>query len=293
MAYSIRVSDHMLRSPYLLDIDTNLAEAGARLRDSRLDCAPVSDAGNLAGVVTLRDLQVARAVGASEWRVRLRDLPLHHAYVTTPDATIQQVAQAMIVHKIEYALVQEHDALLGVVSWSEVVSTLADLSLPMPAEPASATAADVRNLILVEHANLRRLLRRVEYNARKVLTTPVPSDSDLQDAYESAHTLCMAVASELELEDDLLAPALEAVDAWGKVRAERLRSEHAEQKVVLRSYVRALERLATSDRGGQLLVPLVQQLVDGLKEQLRVEEDQVLRPELLSDLPTSNAVETG
>jgi hypothetical protein len=51
--------------------------------------------------------------------------------------------------------------------------------------------------------------------------------------------------------------------------------------------------LSVSDRSGQLLVPLLQQLVDGLSDQLHAEEELVLRSELLSELPVAGAVETG
>lgn len=293
MSYPMRVSEHLARTPVLLDVDTPLSQAAIQLREAQLDCAPVVENGNLCGMVTSRDLQLSRALRAWEHGMRLRDLPLQHAYVTTPEAALPQVAQAMVLHKVEYALVQDQDVVLGVVSWSDVLSALVDRTLPGALADASLPATHVRDLILMEHANLKRLFRRVERAARRVLTTPVPGDTDLQDAYEAAHTLCLVMTSELELEDHLLAPALEAVDAWGKVRAERLRSEHAEQQLVLRSYLRALERISACDQSGQLLVPLLQQLVDGLRDQLHAEEERVLRSELLSDLPLAGAVETG
>lgn len=294
MTYPMRVSEHLARTPALLDIDTPLSQAASLLRDAQLECAPVVENGNLCGLITSRDLQLARALRAWEHGMRLRDLPLQHAYVTTPEASLPQVAQAMVLHKVEHALVQDQDTVLGMVSWSDLTAALVDRAmLARKFDGSHLPADDVRDLILMEHANLRRLFRRVERAARLVLTTPVPSESDLQDAYEAAHTLCLVMTSELELEDHLLAPALEAVDAWGKVRAERLRSEHAEQRLVLRSYLRALDRLSMCDRSGQLLVPLLQQLVDGLRDQLHAEEERVLRAELLSDLPVAGAVETG
>ena len=292
MTYPMRVSEHLAQTPALLDIDTPLAQAAITLRETQLECAPVVENGKLCGLVTARDLQLARALRAWEHGMRLRDLPLQHVYVTTPDASLSQVAQAMVLHKVAYALVQEGEVSLGSVSWRDVAAALAEIAAASTLDD-SLPVTHVRDLILMEHANLRRLFRRVERAARRVLSSPVPSDSHLQDAYEAAHTLCMAMSSELELEDHLLAPALEAVDAWGKVRAERLRSEHAEQQQVLRSYLRALERLSACDRSGQLLVPLLQQLVDGLRDQLHTNEERVLRSELLSDLPLAGAVETG
>ncbi|HEX6240359.1 MAG TPA: CBS domain-containing protein [Polyangiales bacterium] len=293
MTYPMRVSEHLARTPALLDLDTPLAQAANTLREAQLECVPVVHNGTVCGVITARDLQLARALRAWEHGMRLRDLPLQHAYVTSPDASLSQVAHALVLHKVAYALVQEGDVLLGIVSWRDVASALGEIAAAATSGEADLPAPHVRDLILMEHANVRRLFRRVERAARRVLKSAVPSDAHLQDAYEAAHTLCRVMASELELEDHLLAPALEAVDAWGKVRADEMRRQHAEQQLVLRSYLRALDRLSTCDRSGQLLVPLLQELVDGLKDQLHAEEEGVLRCELLSDLPLAGAVETG
>lgn len=293
MSYPMRVGDHMMQAPYFLDIGTSVAEAARSLREWHVDFAPVLELGKLYGLIAARDLVLSRELGSADHSVRLRDVPLRQVYVTTPDAALPRVARAMAAQKLDCALVQDGETLLGLLTLHEATSALLDLSGLDDLAPLETSGAEVRSLILLEHANVRRLLRRVERSAHRILASPFPLDADLTEAYESAHTLCLVMASELELEDHLLAPALEAVDAWGKVRADRMRVEHAQQTLVLRSYLRALERLSASDRAGQVLVALVQQLVDGLQDHLLRDEAHILRADLLSDLPLTSVVETG
>jgi iron-sulfur cluster repair protein YtfE (RIC family) len=148
-------------------------------------------------------------------------------------------------------------------------------------------------MILTEHASIRRLLRRVELAALRIGAGCTPDPRDVRDAYEAAHVLCATMAAHFEHEEQLLAPALETLDAWGKVRAEQMRADHAEQGLVLTSYLTTLEQLASSDRSGKVLSALISRLVESLRSDMRAEEEGVLRADLLRDDPTASVVECG
>jgi hemerythrin-like domain-containing protein len=163
---------------------------------------------------------------------------------------------------------------------------------PDAIEP-SIDPSKVRDIILIEHANIRRLLQQVEQAARRVLGLAAPQPGDLHDVHRLACRLCAAMEGHVELENQLLAPALELLDAWGKVRADRLRAEHAEQTLMLRDYLSALNGLSGSGRTGPALASIAQQLVDYLRRDMQAEEQCLLRPDLLCDDPTAAVVEAG
>lgn len=171
-------------------------------------------------------------------------------------------------------------------------SFVRDCIVPSPHTEALAPG-QVRSMILTEHASIRRLLRRVELAARRVGAGTTPDARDVQLAYEAAHVLCATMAAHFEHEEHLLAPALEALDAWGKVRAEQMRADHAEQGLVLQSYLTTLRQLSSSDHSGKVLVALIARLVESLRSDMRAEEEGVLRADLLRDDPTASVVECG
>lgn len=298
MPYPMRARDHMTRALCTIECDASLSQASMSMIARAVDAAVVVDDAELAGLITERDVRIARELTGATRSLRLRDIPLRDVYLTTLDAPLVQIARAMTQQRFDYALVQEQGQWVGLLSLQDAVAALVDIAgghAPSAEAdaPTDSSLVDLRELLLLEHANVRRLLRRVEHIARRILATPIPHDSDLSEAFELGGTLCEAMSSELDLEDHLLAPVLETLDAWGKLRAQRLRADHAQQKLVLQSYLRTLERLAASDRAGQVIVSLLQQLVDGLREHLRSEEEHVLTPDVLSELANAGSVESG
>jgi CBS domain-containing protein len=293
MSYAPSVRDHMTPISHFLELSSSLSSAAASLRHLGVDCMPVVDEGSLCGLLLGHDLAVAQELGHSAHDVLVRDLPLQDVYLASPDAALVHVAREMATLKVGCAVIQEGVHVVGMLSWQAAMAALVEANyLERTLEP-DRSPSEVRSLILMAHVNIRRLLRRVERTARKILTTPVPQPSDLEAAYQSAHMLCNAMAAHLDLEDHVLAPALEALDAWGKVRADKLRSEHAEQTLVLHSYLRALERVSGSRHAGSALGALVQQLVASLRTDMQTEEETLLRPDLLCDDPTAVVVEAG
>ncbi len=91
-----------------------------------------------------------------------------------------------------------------------------------------------RSVLLSQHQRLRQLIAALREAAASVLAA---SDEPLQ---KRALALACAIGvfgndlrTHLAAEEDLLGPVLRHVDAWGPVRLELLRAEHAHQRAVL------------------------------------------------------------
>jgi len=287
------VREHMTPLTHSIELSASLSAAANVLRHFGSACMPVVDGGVVCGLLSDRELTLVRELGHSMHDLELRDVPLHDVYATSVEAPLLHVAHAMAQQSISYALVKDGATVVGLLSWQTAMSALVECADRNASYDRERDPSEVRRLILLEHGNLRRLLRRVEETARKILSTPVPQESQLDAAYQAAHTLCVAMQTHLKLEDHVLAPALEALDAWGKVRADRLRSEHAEQTRVLHSYLDALEQLPGSGAPPSALAVLAQQLVRSLRADMDGEEATLLRADLLCDDATNAIVEAG
>ena len=286
------VRDHMTAVPESIDVGASLSAAASSLRRANLDSITVLDAGALTGLLHGRDLMLLQELGVSAHDVTLRDLPLDDVYLTTPDAPLSMVVRAMAIQRVGCAVVQDQQRVVGLLPWHAAVLGLTQTVSEIP-PPAERSPSEVRRLILTEHANIRRLLRRVERAARRIIRVPLVEERDLAIAHQSALTLCAVMESHFQLENRLLAPALEALDAWGKVRADRLRAEHREQVELLHGFLRALERVAQSVPAAPVLASLVQELVDNIRADMQAEEETLLRADLLCDDPTAVVVEAG
>jgi Hemerythrin HHE cation binding domain len=93
---------------------------------------------------------------------------------------------------------------------------------------------DRRALLLAQHKRLRERIVEVGEAAANVLAC---SDAELPGRAEELTRALAAFTSDMNLhlgaEEELLGPILERLDAWGPVRLELLRSEHAHQRAIL------------------------------------------------------------
>ena len=91
-----------------------------------------------------------------------------------------------------------------------------------------------RALLLLQHKQLRERIVEVGEAAANVLAC---SEGELAGRASELTQAVMAFAEDMNLhlaaEEELLGPVLERLDAWGPVRLELLRSEHAHQRTLL------------------------------------------------------------
>jgi len=137
-----------------------------------------------------------------------------------------------------------------------------------------------RTLLLLQHKQLRERIVEVGEAAANVLAC---SESELVGRADELKRAVVEFADDLNLhlsaEEELLGPILERLDAWGPVRLELLRSEHAHQRALLHTLHtdRSLEPREMARR--------VRSLVADVLVDMNAEERDLLAEGLLRDDP--------
>ena len=127
-----------LMSPLVKTIERNdeLLIADTVMRNERIRHLPIlDDAGRLVGIVSQRDLflnALVRALGhesAARDRalgsIAVKEIMTEDVVTTTPDALIAAAAQVMVDRKIGCLPVVEDNAVVGILSESDIVSAVA------------------------------------------------------------------------------------------------------------------------------------------------------------------------
>lgn len=134
---------------------------------------------------------------------------------------------------------------------------------------------EVREVILADHAALRVRLDLLRRAIRVADTSGDPSA-----LMELLPSLLDHLSAHLALEDQLLAPTLKTIDAWGPEREKRLAEEHGAQREWIAECRRRLE--ATEGDTGELAVQALV-MIGRIEEDMVHEEGDALGPHLLSD----------
>jgi len=140
--------------------------------------------------------------------------------------------------------------------------------------------ANRRSILLSQHQRLRDLIETLRQAAGSVLTS---RDEALE---QRAAWLAGAIGSfgaelnaHLATEEDLLGPVLERVDAWGPLRLELMRVEHAHQRAVLDA-LRTDRKLHARDMAKRAWSLTIDVLAD-----MEAEERDLLAENVLRDDP--------
>jgi CBS domain-containing protein len=133
------VSDVMAQNPVTLPSDAAAMEAARRMRDGDIGDVVVSDAGNVLGIVTDRDLVVrVLAEGRDPERTRLAEVYSEELVTVQPNTSIKDAAALMRENAVRRLVVMDGDRLVGVVSIGDLAmetderSALADISAAEP-----------------------------------------------------------------------------------------------------------------------------------------------------------------
>lgn len=136
-----RVRDLMTPNPETVDTKTT-ADAAARLmRDLDVGVLPVTAQGDLAGVVTDRDLALGAAMrGSAPHDIMIGDLMTETPVTIAPDASIEEAASLMASHQIRRLPVVEGARLVGILALGDLAADGAEVAAGMALEEISEPA---------------------------------------------------------------------------------------------------------------------------------------------------------
>jgi acetoin utilization protein AcuB len=119
---------YMTPFPYSIDVDAPLAEAHAFLRERHIRHLPVTERGELVGVLTDRDIKLALGpdLGSPpERELSVRDIFQPEPYVVDAGAPLLTVAATMAERHLGSALVTRGDKLVGIFTTTDACRALA------------------------------------------------------------------------------------------------------------------------------------------------------------------------
>jgi CBS domain-containing protein len=133
---TVRVQDLMTRSVRTPGRNDKLSAADALMRTERIRHLPViDDDGRLAGIVSQRDLffsALVRALGFGATThertlstILVKEAMTENVVTTTPGTLVTEAARMMVDRKIGCLPVIEGEALIGILSESDIVSAVA------------------------------------------------------------------------------------------------------------------------------------------------------------------------
>ena len=103
--------------PYAIDVDASLAQAQDMMTEHAIRHLPVTQSGQLVGVVTDRDIYHSnhdRTSGQVQAALRVRDVYVSEAYVVDLNERLDTVLLQMATRHIGSALVVRHGKLAGI-----------------------------------------------------------------------------------------------------------------------------------------------------------------------------------
>ena len=131
----LQVRDLMSRPVRTLERNDKLSIADTVMRNERIRHLPILDAGRLVGIVSQRDLflnALVRALGHGTvardralGSIAVKEVMTEDVVTTTPETPITAAAQMMVDRKIGCLPVVEGNAVVGILSESDIVSAVA------------------------------------------------------------------------------------------------------------------------------------------------------------------------
>jgi len=118
--------DVMTPFPHFVDVASGVGEARRVLETNRIRHLPVKDGGELLGLVTDRDLEVARLAGEGR-ELELSELCAKDLYVVGMHTPVDELVESMSRNKIGCALVVRDGKLAGIVTTSDVCRLYGEL----------------------------------------------------------------------------------------------------------------------------------------------------------------------
>ena len=114
--------------PYCVDVDASLAEAREMMVEHDIHHLPVTDHGDLVGVISGREVALGTAIGSvrdPSHEPRVREACVLHAYVVEDIEPLDRVLAHMAEQRLGSALVTRRGKLVGVFTVTDACRHLA------------------------------------------------------------------------------------------------------------------------------------------------------------------------
>ncbi len=121
------IRDYMTDSPHTIGSEQPLTKAHELMRDHNIRHLPVLHGGQLAGMVTLRDLHLVETLkDVDPSMVKVEEAMTTEPYVVAPSALLKDVALEMAERKLGSAIVVDGKKVVGVFTTVDALRALAD-----------------------------------------------------------------------------------------------------------------------------------------------------------------------
>jgi acetoin utilization protein AcuB len=260
--------------PTTVTADTDVRAASALMAELRVHHLPVVQGGELIGVVSARDLDIAATMRSANFpRMAVAEVLVGDPTIADAAEPLTKVVARMTDSADDCCVITRENVVIGIVTHDDVVRAFLRLlgtesSLPQPEA--------IRARILREHERIRSLLDHMEVLAGRLASGERSTGVRLRNW---ARELSSVLRAHLDLEEELLLPAIRQVDAFGDARADELLAEHAVQRQLLG---RVVDELCTAPSDAALAVGVLE-LVRALRDDIVAEERDFLGEVLLRD----------
>ncbi len=133
-----KVSSLMTTSVDMVSPSTSITQAARAMRDSDVGSVPVTDRGQLVGIITDRDIAVRVAAdGARPDEVMVKEVMSTELVTIGPDQTIAEASDLMAKHQVRRLPVVDNGKLVGILALGDVATD------PDTAEEAASALSDI------------------------------------------------------------------------------------------------------------------------------------------------------
>lgn len=120
------VRNFMTSLPFTIGAEQPLKKAIELMQEHQIRHLPVLQAKQLVGVLTERDIAIARSFqGSAELRVEGIMMPM--SYAVSPDTPLEEVTLQMAQHKYGSAIVIEKNSVIGIFTAQDALRALSEI----------------------------------------------------------------------------------------------------------------------------------------------------------------------
>lgn len=154
---TVLARDVMTTTVFVVEPNATVAHARNLMVRHRISRLPVMDAGNLAGIITKKDIAYRLRQGEPAWRRRPLDripvgvLMTEKPLVVAPDTGVREIARMFAQENISSVPVVDEGVVVGIVTKSDLMKSALVRALDCPARDVMEDAATVSRYHSLDH----------------------------------------------------------------------------------------------------------------------------------------------